>query len=181
MHDDYDFTATFDFDDSEWKAIDDALALLEEKFAMLDDIEGEADEGDFPFDAAAEAYTRRAIGELRKEWVHFVDDPWTDLDEIRGHLLSIDQLRPRLRRLRELYRRGQSNVNAIGGEAYDGCMMGQLTLERSGRGGALKRIKEATVEMRTSRIKTLLGDIEDTSLVDDELDEPDEPDPGSGA
>jgi hypothetical protein len=26
MHDDYDFTATFDFDDSEWKAIDDALA-----------------------------------------------------------------------------------------------------------------------------------------------------------
>ncbi len=32
--------------------------------------------------------------------------------------------------------------------------------------------------MRTSRIKTLLGDIEDTSLVDDELDEPD---PGSGA
>ena len=53
MHDDYDFTATFDFDDSEWKAIDDALALLEEKFAMLDDIEGEADEGDFPFDAAA--------------------------------------------------------------------------------------------------------------------------------
>jgi hypothetical protein len=57
-------------------------------------------------------------------------------------------------------------------------MMGQLTLERSGRGGALKRIKEATVEMRTSRIKTLLGDIEDTSLVDDELDEPD---PGSGA
>ena len=37
MHDDYDFTATFDFDDSEWKAIDDALALLEEKFAMLDE------------------------------------------------------------------------------------------------------------------------------------------------
>jgi hypothetical protein len=104
--------------------------------------------------------------------VHFVDDPWTDLDEIRGHLLSIDQLRPRLRRLRELYRRGQSNVNAIGGEAYDGCMMGQLTLERSGRGGALKRIKEATVEMRTSRIKTLLGDIEDTSLVDDESEDP---------
>jgi hypothetical protein len=56
--------------------------------------------GLLPFDPSAEAYTRRAIGELRKEWVHFVDDPWTDLDEIRGHLLSIDQLRPRLRRLR---------------------------------------------------------------------------------
>ena len=35
-----------------------------------------------------------------------------------------------------------------------------------------KRIKEATVEMRTSRIKTLLGDIEDTSLVDHEREEP---------
>ena len=45
MHDDYDFTATFDFDDSEWKAIDDALALLEEKFAMLDEPVEEAEEG----------------------------------------------------------------------------------------------------------------------------------------
>lgn len=172
MHDDYDYTATFDFSDSDWKAIDQALALLEEKFAMLDEPVEDAEEGCFPFDASYEAYTRKAIGVLRKEWVHFVDDPWTDLDEIRGHLLSIDQLRPRLRRLRELYRRGQSNVNAIGGEAYDGCMMGQLKLDRIGRAGQLKRIQDATTEMRSSRIKTLLGDGEDTSLVDDEREEP---------
>ena len=173
MHDDYDFTATFDFSDKEWKAIDDALALLEEKFAMLDEPVEDAEEGCFPFDASAEAYARQAIGVLRKEWVHFVDDPWIDLDEIRGHLLSVDQLRPRLRRLRELYRRGQSNVNAIGGEAYDGCMMGQLTLDRIGRAGPLKCIHDETAEMRRSRIKTLLGDGEDTSLVDDESEEPD--------
>lgn len=173
MHDDYDYTATFDFSDSDWKAIDQALALLEEMFAMLDEPVEDAEEGCFPFDPSAEAYTRKAIGVLRKEWVHFVDHPWTDLDEIRGHLLSIDQLRPRLRRLRELYRRGQSNVNAIGGEAYDGCMMGQLTLDRIGRAGLLKRIEAETAEMRRSRIKSLLGDGEDTSLVDDEREEPD--------
>ena len=172
MHDDYDFSATFDFSDSDWKAIDQALALLEEKFAMLDDIEGEADEGDFPFDAAAEAYTRRAIGELRKEWVHFVDDSWTDLDEIRGHLLSIDQLRPRLRRLRELCRRGQANVHVIGSEAYDSCLSGQFTLERLGKGERLKRLKEMSTEMRKPHVKALLGNCEDTSLVDDERDEP---------
>lgn len=172
MHDDYDFTATFDFSDSDWKAIDQALALLEEKFAMLDDIEGEADEGDFPFDAAAEAYTRRAIGELRKEWVHFVDDSWTDLDEIRGHLLSIDQLRPRLRRLRELCRRGQANVHVIGSEAYDSCLSGQFTLERLGKGERLKRLNEMSTEMRKPHVKALLGDGEDTSLVDHERDEP---------
>ena len=172
MHDDYDFTATFDFSDSDWKAIDQALALLEEKFAMLDDIEGEADEGDFPFDAAAEAYTRRAIGELRKEWVHFVDDSWTDLDEIRGHLLSIDQLRPRLRRLRELCRRGQANVHVIGSEAYDSCLSGQFTLERLGKGERLKRLNEMSTEMRKPHVKALLGNCEDTSLVDDERDEP---------
>lgn len=172
MHDDYDFTATFDFSDKEWKAIDDALALLEEKFAMLDEPVEDAEEGCFPFDAAAEAYARKAIGVLRKEWVHFVDDPWTDLDEIRGHLLSVDQLRPRLRRLRELYRRGQSNVNAIGGEAYDGCMMGHLKLERIGRAGPLKRIRDATDEMRKPHVKALLRDVEDTSLVDDESEDP---------
>lgn len=172
MHDDYDFSATFDFSDSDWKAIDQALALLEEKFAMLDDIEGEADEGDFPFDAAAEAYTRRAIGELRKEWVHFVDDSWTDLDEIRGHLLSIDQLRPRLRRLRELCRRGQANVHVIGSEAYDACLSGQFTLERLGKGERLKRLNEMSTEMRKPHVKALLGDGEDTSLVDHEREEP---------
>jgi len=172
MHDDYDFTATFDFSDSDWKAIDQALALLEEKFAMLDDIEGEADEGDFPFDAAAEAYTRKAIGELRKEWVHFVDDSWTDLDEIRGHLLSIDQLRPRLRRLRELCRRGQANVHVIGSEAYDACLSGQFTLERLGKGERLKRLNEMSTEMRKPHVKALLGDGEDTSLVDHEREEP---------
>lgn len=172
MHDDYDFTATFDFSDSDWKAIDQALALLEEKFAMLDDIEGEADEGDFPFDAAAEAYTRKAIGELRKEWVHFVDDSWTDLDEIRGHLLSIDQLRPRLRRLRELCRRGQANVHVIGSEAYDACMLGELKLERIGRSGPLKRIHEMSTEMRKPHVKALLRDCENTSLVDDESEDP---------
>ena len=178
MHDDYDFTATFDFSDSEWKAIDAALTLLEEKFAMLDPLVDDPEESYFSlFDAAAEAYTRRAIGVLRKEWVHFVDDPWTDLDEIRGHLLSIDQLRPRLRRLRDLYRRGQSNVNTISVEAYDGCMMGQLKLERLGRGGALKRIDKMTSELRTPVVKALLGDTEDTSLVDHERDEPD---PGRG-
>ena len=172
MHDDYDFSATFDFSDSDWKAIDQALALLEEKFAMLDDIEGEADEGDFPFDAAAEAYTRKAIGELRKEWVHFVDDSWTDLDEIRGHLLSIDQLRPRLRRLRELCRRGQANVHVIGSEAYDACLSGQFTLERLGKGERLKRLKEMSTEMRKPQVKALLGNCEDTSLVDHEREEP---------
>ncbi|WP_298595448.1 hypothetical protein [Zoogloea sp.] len=172
MHDDYDFTATFDFSDSDWKAIDQALALLEEKFAMLDDIDGEADEGDFPFDAAAEAYTRKAIGELRKEWVHFVDDSWTDLDEIRGHLLSIDQLRPRLRRLRELCRRGQANVHVIGSEAYDACMLGEFKLERIGRSGPLKRIHEMSTEMRKPHVKALLRDCENTSLVDDESEDP---------
>ena len=175
-----DYRATFDLSDADWKAIDKALSLLEEKFMALRDITDEDRAWQVPFSTRAEAFCRKAVDVMVKDRDVLIDTD-VDLDEIRGHLLSIDQLRPRLRRLRELYRRGQSNVNAIGGEAYDGCMMGQLTLERSGRGGALKRIKEATVEMRTSRIKTLLGDIEDTSLVDDELDEPDEPDPGSGA
>ena len=173
MHDDYDFTATFDFSDSEWKAIDDALALLEEKFAMLDELVDDPEESYFSlFDAAAEAYTRRAIDELRKEWVHFVDDPWTDLDEIRGHLLSIDQLRPRLRRLRELCRRGQANVHVIGSEAYDACLSGQFTLERLGKGERLKRLNEMSTEMRKPHVKALLGDGEDTSLVDHEREEP---------
>ena len=67
---------------------------------------------------------------------------------------------------------GMPHWCGLGVEAYDGCMMGQLKLERLGRGGALKRIQETTAEMRSARVRALLGDGEDTSLVDDEREEP---------
>jgi hypothetical protein len=37
MNDDYDYRATFDFSQADWKAIERALTMLEEKFAILDD------------------------------------------------------------------------------------------------------------------------------------------------
>ena len=143
MHDDYDFTATFDFDDSEWKAIDDALALLEEKFAMLDEPVEEAEEGCFPFDPSAEAYTRRAIGELRKEWVHFVDDPWTDLDEIRGDLLSIDELRPRIGRLAALLDKCRHNEGWLARYLYLGCIDGYVAFDHAGRAAPMRALYDA--------------------------------------
>ena len=116
MHDDYDFTATFDFDDCEWKAIDDALALLEEKFAMLDEPVEEAEEGCFPFDPSAEAYTRRAIGELLR-----LDD------EMREMIIA----RAPMRSLKEAARaRGTVLLRDV---AVDAALQGLTTLEEVGR------------------------------------------------
>ena len=107
---------------------------------------------------------------------------WVVLFNIKQETLPREELEAlQLRRLRELCRRGQANVHVIGSEAYDACLSGQFTLERLGKGERLKRLKEMSTEMRKPQVKALLGNCEDTSLVDDELDEPDEPDPGSGA
>ena len=96
-----DYRATFDLSDADWKAIDKALSLLEEKFMALRDITDEDRAWQVPFSTRAEAFCRKAVDVMVKDRDVLIDTD-VDLDEIRGDLLSIDELRPRISRLESL-------------------------------------------------------------------------------
>ena len=96
-----DYRATFDLSDADWKAIDKALSLLEEKFMALRDITDEDRAWQVPFSTRAEAFCRKAVDVMVKDRDVLIDTD-VDLDEIRGDLLSIDELRPRIGRLAAL-------------------------------------------------------------------------------
>ena len=129
MNDDYDYRATFDFSQADLKAIERALTILEEKFAILDDYDENGLPDGLPYYPRDEVFIRKATEVIKREWDVFVDDDDVDVDEIRGHMLSVEQLRPYVRRLRDLLERGESNLRDLLCEAHDACMMGILTLD----------------------------------------------------
>ncbi|GLT23326.1 hypothetical protein GCM10007933_27910 [Zoogloea oryzae] len=169
MNDDYDYRATFDFSQNDLKAIERAVAILEEKFSIL----GDYDETDLPdgvpFYPRDEVFISKATDLLRRERDIFEHDDWVDIDEIRGHMLSVAQLRPFLVRLRALIEQGESNLRDLLCEAHDACLMGVFTLERQ-----RPHLKElpALHEVGTWRGPNVMKLLGDTSLLDeDELRE----------
>jgi hypothetical protein len=112
MNDDYDYRATFDFSQNDLKAIERAVAILEEKFSIL----GDYDESDLPdgvpFYPRDEVFISKATDLLRLERDIFEHDDWVDIDEIRGHMLSAAQLRPSVR-LRALIEQEGSNRGSV--------------------------------------------------------------------
>ncbi len=172
MNDDYDYRSTFDFSQSDLQAIERAVAILEEKFAILDDYdETELPEGT-PFYPRDEVFIQKAAEVIKRERLVFENDDEVDIDEIRGHMLSVAQLRPFVVRLRALVERGESNLRDLLSEAHDACLMGVLWLEHVRPGLKELPVLREAGSWRGPNVMTLLPDEGDTSLLDeDELRE----------
>ena len=137
-----DYRATFDLSEADWKAIDKALSVLEEKFMALRDITEEDLAWQIPFSTRAEAFCRKAVDVMVKDRDVLIDTD-VDLDEIRGDLLSIDELRPRIGRLESLLEKCRHNENWLARYLYTGCMDGYFVFDLAGRAGPMKALREA--------------------------------------
>ena len=137
-----DYRATFDISDADWKAIDKALSLLEEKFMALRDITDEDRAWQVPFSTRAEAFCRKAVDVMVKDRDVLIDTD-VDLDEIRGDLLSIDELRPRISRLESLLEKCRDNETWLKGFLFTGCIDGYVVFDLAGRAGPMKPLHDA--------------------------------------
>jgi hypothetical protein len=72
MNDDYDYRATFDFSQAITKAIERALTILEEKFAILGDYDENSLSDGLQYYPRDEVFIRKATEVLKREWDVFV-------------------------------------------------------------------------------------------------------------
>jgi hypothetical protein len=70
-------------------------------------------------------------------------DTDVDLDEIRGDLLSIDELRPRISRLESLLEKCRDNETWLKGFLFTGCIDGYVVFDLAGRAGPMKPLHDA--------------------------------------
>lgn len=169
MNDDYDYRATFDFSQNDLQAIERAVAILEEKFSILGDYDEEELPEGTPFYPRDEVFIQKAAELIKRERLVFENDDDVDVDEIRGHMLSVAQLRPFVVRLRALVERGESNLRDLLCEAHDACLMGVFWLEHVRPGLKELPVLHDAGTWRGPNVMRLLGD---TSLLDeDELRE----------
>lgn len=168
MNDNYDYRATFDFSEADLKAMERAVAILEEKFAILDDFdENDVPEG-LPCYPRGEVFIRKACEVILRERDVFEDDDDVDVDEIRGHMLSVKQLSPLLTRLRVLVHRGESNVRDLLWEAREASMLGVFALRHVRPGlRELPALIEA-MYFKGPDVMRLLPKEGDTSLLDED-------------
>lgn len=78
------------------------------------------------------------------------------LDEAQSDLRSLDQLRPRLHRLRELLGKGDDTEMALGSDIYAFCLDAYAMLKVTGKGASLEALRQAmSVRFnRSSKAKT---------------------------
>ena len=157
-----DYRATFDFSDADWQAIDKALAVLEDKFTALRDITAEDRAWQIPFSTRAEAFCRKAVDVMVKDRDVLIDTD-VDLDEIRGDLLSIDELRPRISRLESLLEKCRDNETWLKGFLYTGCIDGYAVFDIAGRAGPMKPLRDA-ISYRKPGLKMPLVDFDGAGL-----------------
>lgn len=167
MNDDHDYRATLDFSQNDLKAIERAVAILEEKFAILDDYDEKDLPDGTPFFPRDEVFITKAAELIKRERDLFEHDDDVDIDEIRGHMLSVEQLRPFLVRLRALLEQGESNLRDLLREAHDACMLGVFMLEHQRPHlKELPALREAS-SWRGPNVMRMLPKEGDTSLLDE--------------
>lgn len=137
-----DYRATFDFSDADWAAVDKALAVLEDKFSRLREITPEDLAWQIPFSTRAEAFCRKAVDVMVKDRDVLIDTD-VDLDEIRGDLLSIDELRPRIGRLAALLDKCRHNEGWLARYLYLGCIDGYVAFDHAGRTASIRALYDA--------------------------------------
>lgn len=122
-------------------AIDQALASLEANFAGLTALEADARRSLVKMGDKSEAFCRQTLAVLVQN--PQVVPPSLDLAEAQRDLATVDALRPRLIRLRQLLERADDTDIALGSDLMNVALEGYALLRVSGKGSGLEQARQA--------------------------------------
>ena len=122
-------------------AIDAALSALEARLTALVALQPEERRGLTKMGDKSEAFCRQTLTVLAQN--PQVIPPSFDLVEARADLAAVDELRPRLARLRRLTERAEDSEMALGSDVMNASLEGYALLKVSGRNQGLEGLRQA--------------------------------------
>lgn len=129
------------FTDEDLAAIDAALAVLEEKFAILPELSADEVRSLAKMGDKSEPFCRQALMVLAQN--PQVIPPSFDLPEAQNDLAMLDALRPRFHRLHTLAGKADGGETALGSDVLSACLEGYAFLKVSGKGAGLEALRQS--------------------------------------
>jgi hypothetical protein len=132
---------TLNLSDSAFNEIDAALTTLEQHFAGFLKLSPEERKSMLKMGDKTEAFCRQTLMVAEQNTQHLPASLM--MGEAQTDLRSLDQLRPRLHRLRELLGKGDDTEMALGSDIYAFCLGAYASLKVTGKGASLEVLRQA--------------------------------------
>ncbi|MGZ0077593.1 hypothetical protein [Methylomonas sp. TEB] len=129
------------FTDAALAEIDAALNTLETHFAGFVSLSPDQRRNILKMGDKTEAFCRQTM--LLAAQNAQAIPPNLNMPEAQADMTSLDQLRPRLHRLRDLQARGDDTDMALGSDIYSFCLDAYASLKIAGKGAALETLRQA--------------------------------------
>ncbi|WP_020484128.1 hypothetical protein [Methylomonas sp. MK1] len=129
------------FSDAALAEIDAALNTLETHFTGFASLSPDQRRNILKMGDKTEAFCRQTmlLGGQNAQAI----PPNLNMAEAQADMTSLDQLRPRLHRLRDLQARGDDTDMALGSDIYSFCLDAYASLKIAGKGAALETLRQA--------------------------------------
>ncbi|MBD9355967.1 hypothetical protein [Methylomonas albis] len=127
--------------DNDLTDIDAALKTLEDRFAGFLVLSPEERRTILKMGDKTEAFCRQTLT-VATQNTHAIP-PGLDVVEAQADLVTLDKLRPRLHRLRDLMSRGEDTDMALGSDIYSFSLDAYASLKIAGKGAGLETLRQA--------------------------------------
>jgi len=146
---------SLNFTDADRTAIDEALAVLEQKLAPLIGLTPDERRGLVKMGEKSETFCRETLTVLAQN-TQFLP-PSFDLAEARNDLASLDEIRPWGARLRRLLEKADDSETALGSDVMTAALEGYALIKVSGKGAGLDALRQGMSARftRKSRLKAV--------------------------
>lgn len=132
---------TLNLSDSSFNEIDAALATLEQHFSGFLKLSPDERKSILKMGDKTEAFCRQTIMVAEQNTQNLPAS--LSLSEAQTDMKSLDQLRPRLHRLRELLGKGDDTEMALGSDIYAFSLDAYALLKVTGKGASLEVLRQA--------------------------------------
>ena len=120
--------------------LDAALATIEDVCARLISLEPDEVRGLFKMGGKSEPFCRETLGVLGQN--RKIGPESLELDDVLADLAALDALRPRLRRLQQLAKRGEDTEILLGSDIFSAALEGYALLKVSGKNHGLEDLRK---------------------------------------